>query len=114
MLIAQKLNFKFETLNHKKNGDEYWVNFSMLPITNKEGEHSHWISVQRDVTEIKEKEKEREQLIGELTKNNNDLKQFSYITSHNLRAPLSNLTGLSLAYPRDNPTISLKSLGISK
>jgi len=29
-----------------------------------------------------------------LTKNNNDLKQFSYITSHNLRAPLSNLTGL--------------------
>jgi signal transduction histidine kinase len=30
----------------------------------------------------------------ELTQNNKDLKQFSYITSHNLRAPLSNLTGL--------------------
>jgi signal transduction histidine kinase len=29
-----------------------------------------------------------------LTQNNKDLKQFSYITSHNLRAPLSNLTGL--------------------
>ena len=42
----------------------------------------------------KERETEREQLISELTQNNKDLKQFSYITSHNLRAPLSNLTGL--------------------
>jgi signal transduction histidine kinase len=66
----------------------------MIPVTDKEGEHSHWISIQRDVTVEKEREKEREQLIRELTQNNKDLKQFSYITSHNLRAPLSNLTGL--------------------
>jgi light-regulated signal transduction histidine kinase (bacteriophytochrome) len=37
--------------------------------------------------------KEKEQLIRELTKNKG-FKEFSYITSHNLRAPLSNLTGL--------------------
>ncbi len=83
-----------ETISYKKNDEEFWVNFSMIPVTDKEGEHSHWISIQRDVTEEKEKEKEREQLIRELTQNNKDLKQFSYITSHNLRAPLSNLTGL--------------------
>src|SRR5690606_38688902 len=89
-----KKEFKFETINHKKNGEEYWVNFSMIPITNKEGEHSHWISIQRDITTEKRQEKEKEQLIQELTQNNKDLKQFSYITSHNLRAPLSNLIGL--------------------
>jgi len=83
-----------ESICYKKDGSLFWINFTMIPVTNKDGEHSHWISIQRDVTEIKEKEKEREQLIRELTKNNNDLKQFSYITSHNLRAPLSNLTGL--------------------
>jgi len=83
-----------ETLSYKKNGEEYWVNFSMIPVTNKEGEHSHWISIQRDVTREKNQEREREQLIRELTQNNKDLKQFSYITSHNFRAPLSNLTGL--------------------
>lgn len=83
-----------ETIFYKKNGDEFWINFSMIPVTNKDGDHSHWISIQRDVTEEKNKEKEREQLIRELTQNNKDLKQFSYITSHNLRAPLSNLTGL--------------------
>lgn len=83
-----------EIISNKKNGEEFWINFSMIPVTDKEGEHSHWISIQRDITEEKEKEKEREQLIRELTQNNKDLKQFSYITSHNLRAPLSNLTGL--------------------
>jgi len=83
-----------ETVNYKKNGEEFWNNFSMIPVTDKDGEHSHWISIQRNVTEEKNKEKEREQLIRELTQNNKDLKQFSYITSHNLRAPLSNLTGL--------------------
>jgi len=92
--LRGKEEFQFETLNHKKTGEEYWVNFSMIPITNKEGEHSHWISIQRDITDEKNQEKEKEQLIRELTQNNKDLKQFSYITSHNLRAPLSNLTGL--------------------
>ena len=36
----------------------------------------------------KEEDDEKKQLIEELTKNNNELRQFSYITSHNLRAPL--------------------------
>ncbi|WP_082035793.1 sensor histidine kinase [Pedobacter lusitanus] len=37
---------------------------------------------------------ERDQLIEDLTTRNQDLNQFAYITSHNLRAPLSNLIGL--------------------
>jgi signal transduction histidine kinase len=106
-----------ETLSYKKNGQEYWVNFSMIPVTNVEGEHSHWISIQRDVTEEKEKEKEKEQLIRELTQNNKDLKQFSYITSHNLRAPLSNLTGLLNLIediPIENPELKEMVSGFSK
>jgi PAS domain S-box-containing protein len=96
-LVNSIKNFKecsVETISYKKNKTEYWVNFSMIPVTNKDGEFTHWISIQRDVTEHKQQEKEKEQLIRELTQNNKDLKQFSYITSHNFRAPLSNLTGL--------------------
>ncbi|GAB3169376.1 PAS domain S-box protein [Telluribacter humicola] len=48
----------------------------------------------RDVTERVVQMQEREKLIEELTQTNRDLKQFSYITSHNFRAPLSNLLGL--------------------
>ncbi len=86
--------FIFEAINHRKNGDEYWARFSMIPVSDNRGEHSHWISIQSDISEQKEQEKEKEHLIQELTRHNNDLKQFSYITSHNLRAPLSNLIGL--------------------
>ena len=85
---------EIETLSYKKNGNAYWVQFSMVPVFNSEKTHTHWISIQRDITERKIQEKEKEQLIKELTQNNKDLRQFSYITSHNLRSPLSNLIGL--------------------
>ena len=48
----------------------------------------------RDVTAIQEREAEHEAVIKELVRSNSDLTQFSYITSHNLRAPLSNILGL--------------------
>ncbi|WP_416865017.1 MAG: PAS domain S-box protein [Imperialibacter sp.] len=48
----------------------------------------------RDITTRLQQSKEKELLIKELTYNNWDLKQFSFITSHNLRAPLSNLIGI--------------------
>ena len=92
--IKEYRECSIETICYKKTGENFWISLSMIPVNDPDGKHSHWISIQRDITLEKEKIKEREQLIKELTKNNNDLKQFSYITSHNLRAPLSNLTGL--------------------
>ena len=92
--IKNKEECQVETISYTNDKREYWVNFSMLPVYNSDGELSHWVSIQRDITEEKKQEVEKEQLIRELTQNNKDLQQFSYITSHNLRAPLSNLTGL--------------------
>lgn len=48
----------------------------------------------RDITSRKKNEAERKQLISELTKSNAELKQYTYITSHNLRAPLTNLISI--------------------
>ncbi|MBU3681819.1 MAG: PAS domain S-box protein [Flavobacterium sp.] len=115
--LKTKKSYQFETLNYNKSGEGYWVNFIMLPITNQEGEHSHWVSIQRDITAEKKQEKEKEQLIRELTQNNTDLKQFSYITSHNLRAPLSNLSGLLTLLedtPINNPEVELLLNGFKK
>jgi signal transduction histidine kinase len=67
---------------------------TLKPITDETGKFTNWISIQRDISAKKERELERERLIQELTQNNNDLRQFSYITTHNLRAPLTNLLGL--------------------
>ncbi|MCW3110474.1 MAG: Histidine kinase [Segetibacter sp.] len=43
---------------------------------------------------LRKNAEEREILLLELTKSIKDLKQFTYITSHNFKAPLSNLIGL--------------------
>ena len=83
-----------ETISYSKSKREYWVRFTMIPIFNSENIITHWISIQQDITEERKLETEREQLVREMTQSNKDLKQFSYITSHNLRAPLSNLMGL--------------------
>lgn len=92
--IKNKSECFLEIILYKKDNSEYWVRLSFIPVYNLEQNLSHWISIQRDITEEKKLEKEKEILIRELTRNNKDLKQFSYIISHNLRAPLSNLTGL--------------------
>ena len=92
--VKRQTECVIEMIAYKKSGEEFWLHFSMIPIHNSDREISHWISIQRDITVEKRQEKEKEQLIRELTQNNKDLKQFSYITSHNLRAPISNLIGL--------------------
>ena len=96
--LRQKMNkweiTEVEVINYKKNGEEFWNNFTVVPIANKQGWFTHWIAIERDITERKKGEFEKEQLIKELTKSNTELKQFSYITSHNLRAPLTNLLAI--------------------
>ena len=83
-----------ELLNTKKDGDDFWVHLAITPVADSNGHFTHWVAIQRDITERKRQEQDRELLINELTNTNKDLRQFSYITSHNLRAPLSNLIGI--------------------
>lgn len=85
---------EIETINYKKSGEEFWVNFTVVPIADSHGFYTHWIAIERDVTKRKEEEAEKLKLISELTVSNKELKQFSYITSHNLRAPVANLLGI--------------------
>ncbi|OYU83632.1 MAG: hypothetical protein CFE24_10290 [Flavobacterium sp. BFFFF2] len=77
--------------NTRKNGEKFWNNFSMTPVADEKGWFTHWIAVERDVTKDKETALEKERMMKELLENNLELKQFSYITTHNLRAPLTNL-----------------------
>ncbi|SEB17989.1 PAS domain S-box protein [Pedobacter hartonius] len=49
----------------------------------------------KDITERKFGEMERAKMVSDILKRNNDLEQFSYIISHNLRAPVANIIGLA-------------------
>jgi PAS domain S-box-containing protein len=43
-------------INYKKNGEEFWTNFSLNPVADEKGWFTHWVSIDRDVTERKNEE----------------------------------------------------------
>ncbi|WP_207493756.1 PAS domain-containing sensor histidine kinase [Aridibaculum aurantiacum] len=88
-------------IRHK---DGYYIPAEVTSMMMKDGEgHNYISSIIRDITEKKKIEKEQKALTEELLKNNQDLQQFSFITSHNLRAPVANLMSLLSLYNKSNP-----------
>lgn len=39
-----------EVVNYRKNGEPYWVEMEMVPVSDDTGRYTHWVSIQRDVT----------------------------------------------------------------
>jgi len=42
-----------ELINYTKAGLEYWIELDIVPIANDQGSYTHWVAVERDVTERK-------------------------------------------------------------
>src|SRR5690606_10969288 len=49
-------------VNYKKNGEPFWINFSMTPVADEKGWYTHWIAVERDVTAAKNEQLQKELL----------------------------------------------------
>jgi len=45
-----------DLLKYAKDGAPYWVELQILPMFDEAGQHSHWISIQRDISERKRME----------------------------------------------------------
>jgi diguanylate cyclase (GGDEF)-like protein/PAS domain S-box-containing protein len=58
-----------EVINYCKDGSEFWVELNIAPVADETGWYTHWISIQRDITERKRVEEaarqqaERERLL---------------------------------------------------
>ncbi len=75
--------------------EEIWVHEWVRIISrSKNGKARRVVGALRNVTDEMNKELERLNLIDELRKQNVNLKQFSYIVSHNVRKHVANLMGL--------------------
>jgi PAS domain S-box-containing protein len=85
----------YETQRLKKNGELIYVSLTVSPIHDTLGKVIGASKIMRDVTELKEEQFNREKMTTDLTHRYNELMQFNYIVSHNLRAPLANILGLT-------------------
>lgn len=72
-----------------------WYEVKWICVVNKNNESIGVILTLNDITEKKRSELERDRMTADLVQRNKDLEQFTYIVSHNLRAPVANIRGLS-------------------
>jgi PAS domain S-box-containing protein len=45
-----------ELINYRKDGSEFWVEINLVPIADRTGWYTHWVAVERDITERKRAE----------------------------------------------------------
>jgi len=85
--IDKKEPCEIEVINYTKQGREYWVSQSNAPLADASGEVTHWISIQRDITQNRKHLKEIEE-------QNKKFREIAWIQSHLVRAPLARVMAL--------------------
>jgi PAS domain S-box-containing protein len=85
----------YETSYELSDGTIKWYDARWVGVADDNGQNIGFILAFNDITERKHAELERERITADLVQRNKDLEQFTYIVSHNLRAPVANIMGLS-------------------
>lgn len=86
--------WKGELKNKAKDGTFYWVATTIVPFLNRDGKPYQYVAIRSDITEKKEGEELIKSMLSSLKSQNEQLVDFCNIISHDLRAPLVNISML--------------------
>ncbi len=93
--IVSKNVWRGELINKKRNNEFYWANLLISPITDNEGNVTHFVGIQEDITERKKIEEELI-LAKERAEESDRLKTaFLNNISHEIRTPMNAIIGFS-------------------
>ena len=115
--LSQWKPIEIEMINYRKDGEPFWVELSIVPVADERGWFTHWVSVQRDITERKNAEEIRTRVrVAEagnasLQTLTNELRraldaaeaanvaksEFLANMSHEIRTPLNGVLGMTQA-----------------
>ena len=100
--IAKGDPFNCEILNYSKSGEKYWVRIQGQALYNKNGEIIKFFAIEEDISNQKQLENQREELVINLAKTNKELEEYAQIVSHDLKSPLQSIHSLISWIKEDN------------
>lgn len=87
--------WKGELKNRAKDGSCYWVDTTIVPFLDAQGQPFQYIAIRADITQRKAQCDDNAELLGEMQATNRKLNNFAYLVSHDAKSPPSGITSLS-------------------
>lgn len=98
-------NFSIIKKYLRKDGDELLAKTSVSAFKNRKGEVEYQVAMVEDITEQRNLELQKEQLLKELEASNKGLKEYAHIVSHDLKSPLRSISALATWLGEDHKDV---------